>query len=86
MPRRGAHLPKNLPDGTKYVVEGRAQPDGVFIVRARYVVLPDGQRIDLPVKNVSLNCQTQPSRARRIPGRRAVKPQHAGSRARRRAA
>jgi hypothetical protein len=83
MPRRGAELPKNLPDGTKYVVEGRAQADGVFHVLARYVVLPGGQRIDLPAKDVSLTCAPQASRAGRIPSRPAVKPQHAGSRARR---
>jgi hypothetical protein len=79
-------LPKNLPDGTKYVVEGRAQADGVFHVRARYLVLPNGQRIDFPAKDVSIACPAQSNRARRLPSRRATKPQHAGSRARRRAA
>jgi hypothetical protein len=86
MPRRGAQLPKNLPDRTKYVVEGRAQTDGVFHVLARYIVLPDGQRIDLSAQDVNLACPPQSSRARRLPSRQAIKPQHARSRARRRAA
>jgi hypothetical protein len=86
MPQRGAHLPKTLPDGTKYVVEGRAQAEGVFQVSARYLVLPDGQRIDLPAKDVRIACPEHSNRARRPPGRGAAKARHAGLRARRRAA
>ena len=40
-------LPKQFPVGTTYVVEGRGGEDGDLRVFSRYVVLPDGQRIDL---------------------------------------
>jgi hypothetical protein len=40
-------LPKRFPVGTTYVVEGRGGPDGQLRVCSRYVVLPDGQRINL---------------------------------------
>jgi hypothetical protein len=50
---RSVRLPKRLPAGTKYVVEGRTDAGGTFQVFARYVVFPNGRRIDLPKRNVS---------------------------------
>ena len=58
---RSAHLPRRLPAGTRYVVEGRAGAKGLFQVSARYVVLPNGRRLDLPKATKS------GSRARRRP-------------------
>jgi hypothetical protein len=40
-------LPKRFPVGTTYVVEGRGGEEGHLRVFSRYVVLPDGQRINL---------------------------------------
>jgi hypothetical protein len=47
---RSARLPPRLPVGTRYVVEGRTGAKGRFEVSARYVVLPNGRRFDLPAK------------------------------------
>ena len=44
-----SHLPKRLPVGTKYVLEGR----GPFV--RRYVELPDGRRIRLSTRK-ALTC------------------------------
>jgi hypothetical protein len=45
--RNVSRLPKRFPVGTTYVVEGRGGEDGNLRVFSRYVVLPDGQRINL---------------------------------------
>ena len=45
--RKTSRLPKRFPVGTTYVVEGRGGEDGNLRVFSRYVVLPDGQRINL---------------------------------------
>jgi hypothetical protein len=41
-------LPKRFPVGARYVVEGRGGEDGRLRVISRYVVLPGGQRINVP--------------------------------------
>lgn len=41
-------LPKRFPVGARYVVEGRGGEDGRLRVYSRYVVLPGGQRINVP--------------------------------------
>ena len=41
-------LPKRFPVGARYVVEGRGGEDGRLRVFSRYVVLPGGQRINIP--------------------------------------
>jgi hypothetical protein len=41
-------LPKRFPIGARYVVEGRGGEDGRLRVFSRYVVLPGGQRINVP--------------------------------------
>ncbi|MGC1446359.1 MAG: hypothetical protein WA837_12910 [Xanthobacteraceae bacterium] len=45
--RKTSRLPKRFPVGTTYVVEGRGGEDGNLCVFSRYVVLPNGQRINL---------------------------------------
>lgn len=44
---RPSVLPKYLPVGTVYVVEGRGAEHGRLRVSSRYVVMPGGKRIDL---------------------------------------
>ncbi|GIK81209.1 MAG: hypothetical protein KJZ73_09710 [Pseudorhodoplanes sp.] len=41
-------LPRELPEGTRYVVEGRPTPEGTTRIVSRYLVFPDGRRVDLP--------------------------------------
>jgi hypothetical protein len=41
-------VPRRLPIGAKYVVEGFGSEDGNLRVIARYVVFPDGNRINVP--------------------------------------
>jgi hypothetical protein len=41
-------LPRRFPVGARYVVEGRGGEDGRLRVVSRYVVLPGGQRINVP--------------------------------------
>jgi hypothetical protein len=43
-------LPSRLPLGATYVVEGYRGEEGKLHVVARYVVLPDGQRINVPAE------------------------------------
>lgn len=53
MSRQAVRLPKRFPVGTKYVIEGRCDEDGVFHTSARYVLLPNGRHIDLPKKPIA---------------------------------
>jgi hypothetical protein len=46
--RQSTPLPKRLPVGARYVVEGRGGEDGDLQVFSRYIVLPGGQRINVP--------------------------------------
>jgi hypothetical protein len=46
--RLSEHLPRRLPIGAKYVVEGYGGAEGNLRVIARYVLLPDGHRINVP--------------------------------------
>lgn len=50
--RRTASLPDDFPVGTRYVVEGKTNAKGALRVSARFVVFPDGRRIDLPLEMV----------------------------------
>ena len=45
--RKPNRLPKRFPVGTTYVVDGHGGEHGDLRVFSRYVVLPDGQRINL---------------------------------------
>ena len=45
---QAARIPKRVPVGTKYVIEGKRRGDGEVHVFTRYVVFPDGRCFDLP--------------------------------------
>ena len=45
---RPSQLPRQFPVGATYVVEGFGGAEGDLRVIARYVVLPGGQRINVP--------------------------------------
>jgi len=57
-------LPRQFPEGTRFVVEGRPDPDGKTRIVSRYLVFPDGRRIDLPAP-VSPSALLRPVRHRR---------------------
>lgn len=42
-----SHLPRRLPAGTKYVIEGRGGRDGRLRVFSRYIEFPDGRHLQL---------------------------------------
>jgi hypothetical protein len=42
------HLPRSFPVGAVYVVEGRGGQYGHLRVSSRYVIMPGGQRVDVP--------------------------------------
>jgi len=71
MARRNAELPDVFPVEASYVVEGRNDKAGRLVVSARYVVFPDGRRIDLPLKALAApslapdGCEAAPRRSRR---------------------
>jgi hypothetical protein len=48
MPR----LPKRLPVGSVYVVEGRVGRHGHLRVSSRYLVMPSGEKLAIPVEPV----------------------------------
>jgi hypothetical protein len=48
VPTCNSRLPDRLPVGATYVVEGFGGDEGNFRVIARYIVLPDGRRINVP--------------------------------------
>ena len=41
-------IPKRVPVGTKYVIEGKRQGEGQVHVFSRYLVFPDGRHFELP--------------------------------------
>jgi len=45
---RTARIPKRVPVGTKYVVEGKSRGAGKVMIYSRYLVFPDGRHFDLP--------------------------------------
>jgi hypothetical protein len=45
--RQSGGLPKSFPVGAVYVVEGRGGQYGHLRISARYLVLPDGQRVEV---------------------------------------
>jgi hypothetical protein len=90
--RNVSNLPKQFPVGTIYVIEGHGGEDGNLRVFSRYVVLPDGQHINLgadpenvPEKH-ALGLEPRvvpgpvPSRARRRRSRQAAAAQSGGKR------
>jgi hypothetical protein len=47
MARKSIRLPKRFPVGTKYVIEGTSNAEGALEVSRRYVLLPNGRKVDL---------------------------------------
>lgn len=45
--RKSNRLPKKFPIGATYVIEGKGGDKGHLRVFSRYVILPDGERINL---------------------------------------
>jgi hypothetical protein len=45
---QAARIPKRVPVGTKYVIEGRSRGAGQVHVFSRYLVFPDGRCFELP--------------------------------------
>lgn len=43
-----ARIPKRVPVGTKYVIEGKRRGEGEVHVFSRYLVFPDGRCFELP--------------------------------------
>ena len=61
-------LPREFPEGTRFVVEGRPDPDGKTRIVSRYLVFPDGRRVDVPAPAAAA-ARLRPSRYRRAPRR-----------------
>jgi hypothetical protein len=85
--RQSSHLPRSFPVGAVYVVEGRGGQYGHLRVSSRYVIMPGGQRVDVPAKlgrtrRVRAHRRGQPGSAPQA-GSRA--PVHAGTRAKKNA-
>lgn len=62
--RPSSRLPRRFPVGAKYVVEGYGGGNGSLRVIGRYVVLPGGQRINVP------SDLSRPASPRALPFRR----------------
>lgn len=78
MPRK-SRLPQRLPAGARYVVEGRSVARGEFRVTARYVVYPDGRRIEVPGRKVlAISCCGKAAQRSR-PSRRPEPALHLGA-------
>jgi hypothetical protein len=59
-----ARIPKRVPVGTKYVVEGKSRGPGQVQIFSRYLEFPDGRCFQLPADTISI------APARRSVGRR----------------
>ncbi len=61
-----AQIPKRVPVGTKYVIEGKSQGEGRVHVFSRYLVFPDGRCFQLPADQAT----AAPNSRRRRPAKR----------------
>jgi hypothetical protein len=68
MDRTPDAVPRLLPVGAKYVVEGFGGGEGNLRVVARYLLLPDGHRINVPAD------LSRPPSARTVAFRRNLRP------------
>lgn len=58
---RSDRLPKCVPVGTKYVIEGKSLGDAEEMhISARYLVFPDGRCLDLPSDGEEPSLRTLP--------------------------
>lgn len=82
---RPIRLPSRFPVGTHYVVEGATGENGEFVITSRYVVLPNGTQVILPVVDprpvasaaaprvlASMPCLLAPTPRRRSGGKRIL--------------
>ena len=46
-----ASLPKHIPDGTHYIIEGRPDKAGKMRIVSRQLILPNGKQIDLGARS-----------------------------------
>ena len=63
-----SRLPRRFPVGARYVVEGYGGEKGNLRVIARYVVLPGGQRVNVPA-GIAARPGAQPPNSERSQGR-----------------
>jgi hypothetical protein len=62
-------LPSQFPDGTRYVIEGRAGR-----ILSRYLEFPDGRHVDLPANHMGSEERGQArQRLRKTPARKPLK-------------
>jgi predicted component of type VI protein secretion system len=62
---QAARIPKRVPIGTKYVIEGKRRSEGQVHIFSRYLVFPDGRCFDLPSDVPPLAIPRQRSASRR---------------------
>ena len=70
-----SQLPRRLPVGATYVVEGFGGAEGDLRVIARYVVLPGGRRINIPA-DLSDAAARRPSSTSSMRRRAPARPRH----------
>ena len=75
--REWSRLPRSFPVGAVYVVEGRGGQYGHLRVSSRYVIMPGGQRVDVPA---TLG-RTNSGRARGLQRRQSGSVNQGGNRA-----
>ena len=69
-PTRSTGLPGRLPDGTRYVIEGRRSKNGSLKIVSRQVILPTGEQFDVaPPASVPAKSPT-PTKKSASPARR----------------
>ncbi len=59
---QSGRLPKRVPVGTKYIVEGKSRGEGQVHIFSRYLVFPDGRCFDLPSDSQAATVQPLPSK------------------------
>lgn len=73
MDRQPRALPKRLPAGTVYVVEGRGGDRGNLRVSSRYVIMPSGEKVKIPMELAGTSIRVRRERSfgcHRRPGSR----------------
>ena len=65
---RKAQMPARFPVGTRYVIEGKPGKGGKLEVLSRYLIMPNGRRLELSKAAVPHRSTRRVSRARRFAG------------------